>query len=76
VRDVMSEQPSCCSPETELDEVEQTMSARQVRRVPVVDRHGCCVGMVAQADLARRRDADDVGHVVGDVSQPTGGPRV
>jgi CBS-domain-containing membrane protein len=33
--------------------VERLMAERQVRRVPIVDEAGCCVGMVAQADLAR-----------------------
>ena len=75
VHDVMSDQPSCCSPDAGIDEVEQTMSERQVRRVPVVDERGCCVGMVAQADLARGRQAGDVARTLGDVSQPTHAPR-
>ena len=75
VREVMTEQPSCCSPDSELDDVEQMMSEHQVRRVPVVDKRGCCVGMVAQADVADSREARDVGQVVREVSEPTDAPR-
>jgi CBS domain-containing protein len=53
VSDVMSSSPHCCGPDDELAAVERLMAERQVRRVPIVDEAGCCVGMVAQADLAR-----------------------
>lgn len=78
VREIMSADPSCCTPESDLKEVERIMAERQVRRVPVVDRDECCVGMVAQADLARdERDADDheVRQTVERISEPTGSPR-
>src|SRR5439155_10831705 len=35
-----------------LKEVLSTMEKHQIRRVPVVDDGGRCVGMIAQADLA------------------------
>jgi CBS domain-containing protein len=60
VRDVMTANPACCGPDADVREVERIMADRQVRRVPVVDDANCCVGMVAQADLARDgRDFDD-----------------
>lgn len=60
VRDVMTANPACCSPDADVREVERIMADRQVRRVPVVDDRDCCVGMIAQADLARdERDLDD-----------------
>lgn len=74
----MSSEPSCCTPEADLQEVERIMAERQVRRVPVVDSAGCCVGMVAQADLARGRRAvgdREVARVVAQVSDPTSGAR-
>ena len=37
----------------DLDRVEKLMSDRQIRRVVVVDGAGDCVGIIAQADLAR-----------------------
>jgi len=53
VGDVITRDPRCCSADDDLREVEQIMTELQVRRVPVVDSDGCCVGMVSQADLAR-----------------------
>ena len=74
VREVMSAEPSCCTPDSDVDEVQRIMAERQVRRVPVIDDQGCCVGMIAQADLARtdRAASDrDVGRVVESISEPT-----
>lgn len=78
VGEVMSSDPSCCTPDSDLAEVERIMAERQVRRVPVVDDAGCCVGMIAQADVARdERDADDheVRRTLERISEPTGRPR-
>ena len=78
VRDIMSGGPSCCKPDDDLEEVERIMAERQVRRVPVIDGQGCCVGMIAQADLARQgREADDheVRRTVERISEPSGRPR-
>jgi CBS domain-containing protein len=75
VRDLMSENPSCCQPDDDVAEVERIMTERQVRRVPVVDADGRCVGMVAQADLAREDGAVDdreLGRVVEAISERRG----
>jgi len=74
VRDLMSREVSCCTPETDAKEVERIMAERQVRRVPVVDDDGCCTGMIAQADLARFTEQralreKELAHVVEAVSQ-------
>jgi CBS domain-containing protein len=74
VEAVMSPNPVCCSPEAEVREVERIMVERQVRRVPVEDGDGCCVGIVAQADLALAGDRGlsdkEVGRVVEQISRP------
>ena len=55
------------------------MSDRQVRRVPIIDNSGSCVGIVAQADLARAAErssgvsAEEVGRVVERISEPRSG---
>jgi CBS domain-containing protein len=75
VREVMSASPSCCGPDADLREVERIMADRQVRRVPVVDERDCCVGMIAQADLARAdREVGDheVRETIERISEPSG----
>lgn len=73
---LMTESPYCCTSDADLRDVEQIMSDRQVRRVVVVDNDGCCVGMVAQADLARAAESgtevsdEEVGRVVEKISEP------
>jgi CBS domain-containing protein len=74
VREVMSENPSCCTPDADLHTVEEIMATRLVRRVPVVDHDGACVGMIAQADLARANGAfgnREVGRLLERISSPT-----
>jgi CBS domain-containing protein len=76
VRELMTSDPSCCSPEDDLREVERAMADRQVRRVPIVDDRGCCVGVVAQADLARAAERSggvsdqEVARIVEKISEP------
>ena len=45
--------PYSCAPDDDVQAVEKIMAERKVRRVPVVDADQHCVGIVAQADLAR-----------------------
>ena len=73
VREAMSRDPKCCGPDDDVDTVERIMAEAQVRRVPVVDDRGCCVGIIAQADLAlneRAASDRDVGRVVEQISTP------
>jgi CBS domain-containing protein len=71
VKELMSTDVSAVRPEDELDRVEELMAELQVRRVPVVDDDGCCVGIIAQADLALESTEDDaeVGQVVERISE-------
>jgi CBS domain-containing protein len=60
---------------TEDDEVEEAMKLMaeyQVRRIPVVDSDGRVVGIIAQADLARLGEDEQVGDLVEEISQPFG----
>ena len=74
VRDLMSSDVSAVKPDDDLDTVEELMADLQVRRVPVVDEDGCCVGIIAQADLALEDKEPDseVGQVVERISEPRG----
>lgn len=51
--EVMTSSPQCCSPGDEIADVEKMMAECQVRRIPIVDAEGRCVGIISQADLAR-----------------------
>ncbi len=53
IGEIMTPNPDCVNPNDDLEHVEKLMSDRQIRRVVVVDDTGECVGIIAQADLAR-----------------------
>ena len=74
VKELMTTDVSAVSPEDPLDRVEELMVDLQVRRVPVVDEDGCCIGIIAQADLALENGStsdEEVGQVVERISEPT-----
>jgi CBS domain-containing protein len=76
VRELMTPDPQCCLPGDELQAIERVMADQQVRRVIIVDDDGYCVGIVAQADLARATEKTsdvtdrDLARVVERISQP------
>jgi CBS domain-containing protein len=51
-----------------IEEALRTMSSEQVRRLPVIDGHRL-VGIIAQADIARNLDEDQVGELVEAISR-------
>jgi CBS domain-containing protein len=51
-----------------IEEALRTMSKAQVRRLPVIDGHRL-VGIIAQADIARNLDEDQVGELVEAISR-------
>src|SRR4051812_36489450 len=66
--------------DADISEVERMMSDRQIRRVVVANADRCCVGVVSQADLARaaargKVHPSEVGNVVEEISEPSGGPK-
>lgn len=79
VREVMTNCLCCCGADTDVHEIEDIMSEAQVRRVLVLDDAGTCLGIVAQADLARaaERSPDvteqELGRVLERISEPTSG---
>ena len=73
VRDVMSSGVRTATPSDSVESVMELMGREQVRRVPIIDERGSLVGVVSQADLARK--AKNEGHVertVEQISQPGG----
>ena len=53
VTDIMTGYPYSARPDDDLRHVEKLMVERQVRRVPIVDVDGRCVGIISQGDIAR-----------------------
>ena len=73
VRDVMSGGVRTASPDDSVESVMTLMGREQVRRIPIVDERGSLVGVVSQADLARKaNDAIRVEKTVEQISQPGG----
>ena len=76
VRDLMSTDLATCSPDSDVDDVANMMSERQVRRVVILNADGGCVGIIAQADLALAAERDgpvseqEVARVVERISHP------
>ena len=55
-----------------LNDVVATMEKHQIRRVPVVDEHDTCVGIISQADLSWVGEPREVAELVREVSRDTG----
>ena len=70
----MSQPVVAVTTETPLPEIVRMMESHQIRRVPVVDAEGCCVGIISQADLAWTGREHDVAELVREVSRETGSP--
>ena len=78
VQDVMTTELETCNKNDSLREVMRVMEREQVRRVPITDREGRLVGIIAQADLATElthgRGEREVADTVESISEP-GRPR-
>ena len=60
-------------PEDDANDLIKAMADHQVRRIPILDENNSVVGIVAQADVARRIDQDKTtGVVVENISKPGG----
>ena len=73
VDEVMSGSPKTARENDDVERVLEVMSREQVRRVPIVDDREELVGIVAQADVARK-DVNDkkVERTVEKISEPGG----
>jgi CBS domain-containing protein len=76
--DVMTGSAAVCNQDDDLRDVEQKMAELQIRRIPIVDAGGRCLGIISQADIARAASIDDgvvtgeeVALVLEQISQPT-----
>jgi CBS domain-containing protein len=69
--ELMTPVPVTCEPDYSIEECEELMQENQVRRMPVVDKRGRCVGMVTQADLALHAPVEQVAKTVREISKPS-----
>ena len=70
VVDCMTEPVVTATPNMSVADCARLMEDHQVRRIPVVDEHGACCGIVAQADLATKGCRRETADVVERVSAP------
>jgi len=74
--EVMTPMPKTCSADDDLRDVERKMAELQVRRIPIVDAGGRCLGIISQADIARAAGRDnsvseqEIALVVEQISEP------
>ena len=69
--DCMSKPIVTVTPDMSLEECCRIMEEKLIRRVPVVDDRGACVGLLAVADVALHTGKNVAGHIVREVSEPT-----
>jgi CBS domain-containing protein len=67
---VMTEKPYTCHAEDTLESCESLMRKHKVRRIPVVDEKNQCIGIVAQADVALKDDAQHIQRILSAISTP------
>jgi CBS domain-containing protein len=51
VREVMTEEVACCTPETSIEEARGAMKNRRIRHLPVVDGQDHLLGVISIGDL-------------------------
>lgn len=70
---IFSLQPVSCRDGENVAACEQLMQEHQIRRIPVVDGEGRCIGIVSQADLALHEKPEKVSKTVAEISKPAPG---
>src|SRR6266550_7631281 len=69
--DCMSKPIVTVTADLSLEECCRLMEEKLIRRVPVVNERGSCVGIIALADVALHTGKNVAGHIVRQVSEPT-----
>jgi CBS domain-containing protein len=71
IKDVMTPGVVCCYEDQNVSEALQLMHNKQIRRLPVLDRHDHLVGMVSLGDLATETpDKRQLGQTLEAISRP------
>ena len=69
--DCMTKPVVTVMPDMSPEECCRIMEEKLIRRVPVVDERGSCLGIIALADIALHTGKKVAGHIVREVSEPT-----
>jgi len=69
--DCMSKPIVTVTADMSLEECCRIMEEKLIRRLPVVDDRGSCIGIVALADISLHTGKNVAGHIVREVSEPT-----
>jgi len=70
VSEVMTTDIVTCLPQESVEMAMEQMATRRVRRIPIVDRDGSLVGILAQADVATRiANPQETGQIVQAISE-------
>lgn len=70
-RDCMSKQIVSVPQDASLEDCLDVLERNQIRRVPVVDKKGACIGILSLADLAKSASPEEAGKVLQSISEPT-----
>lgn len=70
VRDAMSESTITVSADSDVSDAASTMKQNQIRRLVVTDGDSRIVGLIAQADIARKGGDRMTGDLVEEISEP------
>lgn len=71
VKECMSAETVVITPEASLEQCAKLMEEKQVRRLVVVNGKGSCLGIVVQAQIARKAPKEITAEVLHEISQPT-----
>lgn len=73
IADCCTRNPITCFAGDPVEMCEQKMKRYRIRRIPVVDTKNSCVGIVAQADLARVSQPEKIQTLLMEISRPKPG---
>src|SRR5205814_3244433 len=62
--------PVTCRDGENVEHCERLMQEHQIRRIPIVDGEGRCIGIVAQADVTLQDRPERVSKTVAEISKP------
>ena len=67
---IFSLNPVTCRDGENVTACEELMQRHQIRRVPIVDGEGRCIGILSQADLALHEKPEKISKTVTEISKP------